>query len=126
MPAGHPYLTGTRWEHTGHPVLIPGSNHDYSFILQPASGAIKSAFSVNHGAGRRLSRGDAKRQLNQQAVNALYATDGVIVNNHANVPIDEASACYKSSEEVVQAVIQAGLATVQYRLWPLSSLKGLN
>jgi tRNA-splicing ligase RtcB len=126
LPAGHPYLTGTRWEDTGHPVLIPGSNHDYSFILQPASGAIKSAFSVNHGAGRRLSRGDAKRQLNQQAVNALYATDGVIVNNHANVPIDEASACYKSSEEVVQAVIQAGLATVQYRLWPLSSLKGLN
>jgi tRNA-splicing ligase RtcB len=126
LPAGHPYLQGTRWEHTGHPVLIPGSNHDYSFILQPLEGAAKSAFSVNHGAGRRLSRGAAKRQLNQQEVNALYWKEGIIVNDNADVPIDEAGACYKSSEQVVQAVVQAGLATVQYRLWPLSSLKGLN
>ena len=30
----------------------------------------------------------------------------------------------KSSREVVQAVLDAGLAEVEHELWPLSSLKG--
>src|SRR5207302_6541710 len=61
FPAGHPALRGTRWEETGHPVLIPGSNMDYSFILRPLEGAVASAYSVNHGAGRRMSRTQAHR-----------------------------------------------------------------
>jgi tRNA-splicing ligase RtcB len=126
FPAGHPGLAGSQWEHRGHPVLIPGSNHDYSFILTPASGAEKSAFSVNHGAGRRMSRGQARKQLSQKAINAEYAKAGILVNDHGDVPLDEAGPCYKSSEQVINAVVQAGLATVQYRLWPLASLKGLN
>lgn len=126
LPAGHPGLAGSQWEHTGHPVLIPGSNHDYSFILTPAAGAEKCAFSVNHGAGRRMSRGQARKQLSQQAINAEYAADGILVNDHGDVPLDEAGPAYKSSEQVIEAVVQAGLATIQYRLWPLASLKGLN
>ncbi len=62
FPAGHPALAGTHWEKTGHPVLIPGSNRDYSYILRPEAGAVKSGYSVNHGAGRRhvARRGDAQ------------------------------------------------------------------
>ncbi|MGZ3609613.1 MAG: RtcB family protein, partial [Ktedonobacteraceae bacterium] len=125
LPAGHPGLAGGQWEYTGHPVLIPGSNQDYSFILTPASGSEKSAFSVNHGAGRRMSRAQAKKQLSQEVINAEYAKAGILVNDHGDVPLDEAGPCYKSSEEVIEAVVKAGLATVQYRLWPLASLKGL-
>jgi tRNA-splicing ligase RtcB len=33
-------------------------------------------------------------------------------------------ACYKSAAEVVDAVVGAGLAEVEYRLWPLASIKG--
>ena len=40
------------------------------------------------------------------------------------MPLDEAAPCYKSSREVVQAVIDAGLAEIEHELWPLSSLKG--
>ena len=126
FPAGHPGLAGTMWEGTGHPVLIPGSNRDYSFILRPLPGAVKSGFSVNHGAGRRLSRGAARRDLNQQEVNKQYKAAGIIVNANANVPLDESDAAYKSSEEVVAAVTGAGLAEIEYRLWPLASLKGLD
>lgn len=125
LPAGHPGLAGTRWEATGHPVLIPGSNHDYSYILRPAPGAEKSAYSVNHGAGRRMSRAQAKKTLSQRDINAIYAADGVIVNDRGDVPIDEAGPAYKSSEQVIATVVAAGLATVEYRLWPLASLKGL-
>jgi tRNA-splicing ligase RtcB len=124
FPAGHPFLAGTLWEHEGHPVLIPGSNKDYSYVLRPLPGAVKSAYSVNHGAGRRMSRSLAARQLSQEAINAEYRAAGIPVNVAAPVPIDEAAPCYKPSQEVVAAVVGAGLARVEYTLWPLSSLKG--
>ncbi|HEX8600540.1 MAG TPA: RtcB family protein [Chloroflexia bacterium] len=126
FPAGHPNLEGSMWEETGHPVLIPGSNRDYSFILRPLPGAVKSGFSVNHGAGRRLSRGSARKNLDQKEVNRIYRESGVVVNANADVPLDESDACYKSSQEVVDAVVQAGLAEIQYHLWPLASLKGVD
>ncbi len=124
FPAGHPGLAGTLWAETGHPILIPGSNRDYSYILRPRAGAVRSGFSVNHGAGRRLSRSSAKRTLSQAAVDRQYREDGILVNADGHVPLDESDACYKSSAEVVGAVVAAGLAEVEYRLWPLASLKG--
>ncbi len=124
FPPGHPALVGTPWERDGHPVLIPGSNRDASFILRPREGAARSGYSVNHGAGRRISRGEAKRILSQQKVNEQYRRDGIVVNTDLEVPLDESSACYNSAEEVVEAVVAAGLAVVEEKLWPLASLKG--
>lgn len=124
FPAGHSGLAGTQWEQTGHPVLIPGSNMDHSYILRPQPGAVKSAFSVNHGAGRSMSRNAAIRQLSQEAINRQYRAAGIPVNVEAAVPLDEAAPCYKPASEVIAAVVGAGLATVEYTLWPLSSLKG--
>ncbi|HUS13424.1 MAG TPA: RtcB family protein [Chloroflexia bacterium] len=124
FPAGHPGLDGTIWADTGHPVLIPGSNRDFSFILRPLAGAVRSGFSVNHGAGRRMSRSSAKAKLSQETVDREYREAGIIVNDNGKVPIDESVAAYKSAQEVVAAVVVAGLAEVQYRLWPLASLKG--
>ena len=124
FPGGHPALAGTRWAETGHPVLIPGSNRDYSYVLMPEPGAHKSGFSVNHGAGRRLSRGEAMRQLDQRKVDEQYRRDDILVNLDGRVPLDESSHCYKSAEEVVSAVVAAGLARVEHTLWPLASIKG--
>jgi tRNA-splicing ligase RtcB len=124
FPAGHPALLGTMWQDTGHPVLIPGSNKDYSFILRPLPAAERSGYSVNHGSGRRLSRGAGIRQLSQKAIDREYREAGVLVNLDGRVPLDEAAPCYKPAREVVAAVLQAGLATIEHELWPLSSLKG--
>jgi tRNA-splicing ligase RtcB len=123
FPAGHPALEATIWEETGHPVLIPGSNKDWSYILRPSAGAINSGYSVNHGAGRRMSRGEATRSLNQREIDKEYAEAGVLVNTNGRVPLDEAAPCYKPSEEVIEAVVGAGLATIEHRLWPVASLK---
>jgi len=125
FPAGYPLLKGTLWEDTGHPVLIPGSNKDFSYILRPLTNALQSAYSVNHGAGRRLSRSQAAKTLSQRKVDDEYAAAGILVNDDGHVPIDESSECYKSSAEVLQAVLNAGLAEIQYQLWPLASLKGV-
>jgi tRNA-splicing ligase RtcB len=105
-------------------VLIPGSNRDYSYVLMPEAGAAKSGYSVNHGAGRRLSRGEAVRQLDQHKVDEQYRRDGILVNLDGRVPLDESNACYKSAEEVVSAVALAKLARIEHTLWPLASIKG--
>ena len=108
----------------GHPILIPGSNRDSSFILRAADQAHLSGYSVNHGSGRRMSRGAAKKGLKQDQVNAAYREAGIVVNTDGVVPIDESKDCYKSSREVVEAVTRAGLATIEHELVPLASIKG--
>jgi tRNA-splicing ligase RtcB len=126
FPAGHPSLMGSFWETSGHPVLIPGSNKDFSYILRPLPRAVKSGYSVNHGAGRKLSRGQANRTLSQRQIDDEYAAAGILVNIDGRVPLDEAAPAYKSSEEVLRAVTEAGLAEVEHKLWPLASLKGVD
>jgi tRNA-splicing ligase RtcB (3'-phosphate/5'-hydroxy nucleic acid ligase) len=124
FPGGHPALAGTPWEKDGHPVLIPGSNRDYSYVLRPLPGAHKSGFSVNHGAGRRMSRGEATKTLDQRKVDEQYRHANILVNLDGRVPLDESAQCYKRSEDVVAAVVDAGLARIEHTLWPLASLKG--
>lgn len=126
FPAGYPGLKGTQWEDTGHPVLIPGSNKDWSYILRPLPGAAKSGFSVNHGAGRRMSRAEASKKLSQKEIDDDYRKAGIIVNEHAHVPLDEAAPAYKPSSQVVKAVLEAKLARIEHKLWPLASLKGVD
>lgn len=124
FPAGHPALAGTRWETTGHPILIPGSNLDRSFILRALPGAVNSAFSVNHGSGRRLARTWATKHLNARQIEKEYRVAGVLVNMDDHVPIDESAPCYKPARDVIDCIVNAGLARVEYELVPLSSLKG--
>jgi RNA-splicing ligase RtcB len=49
---------------------------------------------------------------------------GVLVNAGGSVPVDEAPDCYKPAEEVIRAVVDAGLAEVEVRLRPIASIKG--
>jgi tRNA-splicing ligase RtcB len=77
--------------------------------------ASSSAFSVNHGAGRRLSRTQAKKQLSQQQIDQGLA-DHDVISNCSVYPRDEAPDAYKDFEEVLKSVRQAGLATEVARL----------
>jgi tRNA-splicing ligase RtcB len=124
LPAGHPLLAGTRWQDTGHPVLIPGSMGDASYVLRPLPGAARSLYSVNHGAGRRKSRTAAKREITQAAADRRLRDVGVMVNAGGRVPVDESPDCYKPVAEVIRAVTDAGLARVEVELRPIASIKG--
>jgi tRNA-splicing ligase RtcB len=126
FPAGHPDLAGTKWEATGHPVLIPGSMGDKSYVLTPAPGTAKSLWSVNHGCGRRMSRGDARQRLTQSGVNKQMKRLNVMVNAGGDVPIDESPDVYKPAADVISAVVGAGLATVTTTLTPIASIKGVD
>lgn len=124
LPGGHPLLQGTRWSETGHPILIPGSMGDKSYILYAQPGAEKSLFSVNHGCGRRMSRKKARDTFSQSGVNQQMKQLNVMVNAGGDVPIDESPGCYKDAALVIDSVVSAGLATVAYELTPIASLKG--
>jgi tRNA-splicing ligase RtcB len=123
FPAGHPALEGTAWEETGHPILIPGSMETGSAILFAGDGAKESLYSVNHGAGRRLSRSAARRELSQKDTDRRMAGKGILLNTR-NTPLDESGPCYKNLDDVLESVELAGLASVRERLSPLACIKG--
>jgi tRNA-splicing ligase RtcB (3'-phosphate/5'-hydroxy nucleic acid ligase) len=123
FPGGHPALKGTPWARSGHPILIPGSMETGSAILFAEQGAERSIYSVNHGAGRRLSRGEARRVLSQGETDRRMAEAGILLNTRAT-PLDESGPCYKNLEDVLETVEMAGLARVHKRLRPLACIKG--
>ncbi len=123
FPKKHPALKGTKWEGTGHPILIPGSMETGSAILFAEEAAEKSIYSVNHGAGRRLSRGEARRALDQKATDLRMKEAGILLNTRTT-PIDESGPCYKNLDDVLETVELAGLAKVNKRLRPIACIKG--
>lgn len=135
FPAGHPDLVGTVWAETGHPCLIPGSMYSGAAILFPLEGAYQSGCSVNHGSGRMMARGKAKRSLahKQEAIDQEMATvvrslGGVevegIIGNTKKTPLDECGHVYKDLDEVLSVLETNKIARVAHRLFPVANLKG--
>lgn len=135
FPAGHPDLVGTKWESTGHPCLIPGSMYEGAAIMFPSKGAHKTACSVNHGSGRIMARGEAKRKLehkqlliNEEMNTVQRVFNGVpiegIMSNHRNIPLDECAHVYKDLDSVLDVLEQEDIAKVQNRLYPVANIKG--
>jgi len=115
FPAGHHGLKGTIFEFTGHPILLPGNPAQGSSVMVAQPGARLSCYSVNHGAGRRMSRTAAIKALDQKQIDKSLA-DADIMTNCRQYPIDEAPAAYKDFNEVLASVEKAGLATEVARL----------
>lgn len=115
FPGGHHELKGTRFATTGHPILLPGDPQRGSAVMVADKGAVKSCFSVNHGAGRVLSRKRASRTLDQGEVDASF-DDQDILTNCRHYPKDESPSAYKDFDEVLASVQQAGLASEVARL----------
>lgn len=114
-PAGHFSLRGTPYESTGHPILLPGNPQAGSVVMVAEPGAKKTAYSINHGAGRVLGRRAALRQLDQHQVNESFESRGILTNCD-DYPVDEAPAAYKDFVEVLRSVELTGLASRVARL----------
>ncbi|QDS92097.1 RNA-splicing ligase RtcB [Roseimaritima multifibrata] len=115
FPAGHHALKRTPFEHTGHPILLPGNPQAGSSVMVGLPGAKESCYSVNHGAGRALGRRRAIRELDQKQIDASFDSADIL-SNCRRYPRDEAPAAYKDFEEVLRSVKQAGLAKEVARL----------
>ena len=116
LPAGHAQLAGTPFAATGHPILLPGNPQAGSSVMVARPGAAKSAYSVNHGAGRMKGRKAAIREFDQKAIDASFVAHDILTNRR-QYPKDEAlCGAYKDFEEVLKSVELADLATEVARL----------
>lgn len=98
--------------------VIPGNMRDGSFIVR-GKGNSDSMSSSSHGAGRVLSRRQAKEQIDLEDFHKQM--EG-IVTNHTDATKDEAPAAYKSIFEVME--LQQELVEVVDHITPLLNIKG--
>ncbi|MGH7145569.1 MAG: RtcB family protein [Planctomycetota bacterium] len=110
FPAGHRELKNTPYFATGHPILLPGNPQAGSAVMVAEAGAVKSCYSVNHGAGRAMGRKRADRELDQATVDRSFEAADILTNCR-RYPKDEAPAAYKDFREVLKSVELAGLAS---------------
>jgi len=104
--------------HEGVFGIIPGSMGAKSFIVQ-GKGNRDSFCSCSHGAGRKMSRGEAERTFTVADHEA--ATAGVECRKDAGV-LDETPAAYKDIDAVMAA--QADLVSVVHTLKQVVCVKG--
>lgn len=98
--------------------IIPGSMGTKSYIVR-GKGNPSSFSSCSHGAGRRMSRGKAKRTFTQADLEAQ--TDGVECRKDSGV-IDEIPGAYKNIDAVMAN--QSDLVSVEHQLRQVICVKG--
>lgn len=125
FPPGHPALPASI-RAAGQPVLVGGSMGTASYILAGTQIAMEKSFgSTCHGAGRALSRTDAKMRYIGRDVAASLAHQGILVRTNSFKGIaEEAPGAYKDIEAVVSSAAGAGLVRPVARVLPLVCVKG--
>jgi tRNA-splicing ligase RtcB len=110
----------------GQPVLIGGTMGTSSYILVGTEEGMRQAFgSACHGAGRAMSRTQAKKQWHGRDVVKDLESQGITVRGHSYSGIaEEAPGSYKDVTEVVEAAHQADLARKVARVRPMACVKG--
>jgi tRNA-splicing ligase RtcB len=114
------------YRRVGQPVLIPGDMGRRSYVLVGEAGAMKETFgSACHGAGRLMSRTQAKKAARGRAVERELEARGIFVRGAGRSTIvEEIPEAYKDVGDVVGVVEGAGLARRVAELRPLAVVKG--
>jgi tRNA-splicing ligase RtcB len=125
FPPGSPDVPEV-YRGVGQPVFIPGSMGTASYVLAGRPGAMERSFgTICHGAGRRLSRTGARKQVKGGAVRRTLEEQGITVRCRSDRGLaEEAPFAYKDVEKVVEIVERAGLAAKVARLRPIGVVKG--
>jgi tRNA-splicing ligase RtcB len=116
----------TRYSEIGQPVIVPGSMGTHSFLLVGGERSRQLSFgSTCHGAGRAMSRTQAKKQMSGQELKKQLESQGItLAKSHWKLLSEEAPYAYKDSAEVVETCEGAGLSKIVARLRPVGVVKG--
>lgn len=114
------------YRHVGQPVLVPGDMGRYSYVLSGTEKAMAVSFGSScHGAGRKMSRHQAKRVARERNLIKELAERGILVRAATKATVDEEMPeAYKDVSVVVEAVQGAGIGKKVARLRPLIVVKG--
>lgn len=110
----------------GQPVLVPGSMGTASWVLLGTAGSMAQTFgSTCHGAGRMMSRRQAKRTVYGEDLRNELEASGIHVRAGSLAGLaEEAPAAYKDVDLVVEVVHGAGIAQKVARIVPIAVIKG--
>lgn len=100
--------------------MIPGSQGTRSFLVT-GKGDARSFESCSHGAGRVMSRTQARKSLDLDEQRQFLSDQGILHGIRHQRDLDEAPASYKDIEEVMNN--QRDLVEVQVELQPLAVIK---
>jgi tRNA-splicing ligase RtcB len=126
FPAGRPELPRA-YRDVGQPVLIPGSMGAGSYVLKGGDESLARSFgSTAHGAGRLMSRTQAKQQYGADDVQTgLREQNRVYVKANSGETIaEEAPGVYKDVDEVVGVSDALGIGDLVARTFPVCNVKG--
>jgi tRNA-splicing ligase RtcB len=125
FPAGSEDIPAA-YRDVGQPVFIPGSMGTASFVLAGEPGSMARSFGTTcHGAGRRLSRTAARKQVAGRELRRELESRGIVVRCPSVKGLaEEAPLAYKDVDRVVRIVERAGLARRVARLVPIGVVKG--
>jgi tRNA-splicing ligase RtcB len=115
-----------RYQSIGHPVFVPGTMGTASYVMAGTEHGMAVAFgSCCHGAGRNMSRMQAKRTVRGAELRQQLENKGIIIRTHSLAGLaEEAPIAYKDVDTVVDVVQGAELARTVARLRPLAVIKG--
>jgi len=110
----------------GQPVLVPGSMGTASWVLVGTETSMTQSFGSScHGAGRLMSRHEAKRNVRGEKLRQDLESRGIHIRAGSMAGLaEEAPQAYKDVDQVVQAVVGGGIARKVARLHPLAVIKG--
>jgi tRNA-splicing ligase RtcB len=110
----------------GQPVLVPGSMGTASWVLTGTETSMERSYgSTCHGAGRVMSRSQAKREVRGDRLRQELEADGISIRTKSLPGLaEEAPNAYKDVDQVVETVSGAGIARKTARLRPLAVVKG--
>jgi tRNA-splicing ligase RtcB (3'-phosphate/5'-hydroxy nucleic acid ligase) len=125
FPPGHPELS-VQYRNLGQPVLIPGDMGRCSYVLVGTEQGFRETFgSACHGAGRVLSRHQARKAAKGRAIVRELEDQGIIVKGASRATlVEEIPDAYKDVNDVVNVVHGAGIAKKVVRLKPIGVIKG--
>lgn len=101
--------------------IIPGSQGSASYIVE-GLGNKESFESCSHGAGRKMGRKQAQRELDFDTEVKLLNDQGILHSIRNESDLDEAPSAYKNIDEVMDN--QKDLVKIKVKLIPLAVIKG--
>ena len=126
FPAGRPELPDA-YRDVGQPVIIPGSMGAGSYVLRGGENSLAETFgSTAHGAGRLMSRTQAKQEYwGEDVMDDLREQDHIYVKAQSGATVaEEAPGVYKDVDEVVRVSDELGIGDRVARTFPVVNIKG--
>ncbi|MFC7095795.1 RtcB family protein [Halobaculum marinum] len=125
FPAGREEVPEA-YRDVGQPVFIPGSMGASSYVLCGGDRSLELTFgSTAHGAGRVMSRTQAKREYDAGELQRTLREQGVYVRARSGATLtEEAPSAYKDVDEVIRVSDALDIGTKVARTRPVANIKG--